>query len=211
MTGVWSRAALLMLLAAILGWLAYNVSGNRPLPFDIQIRQAIHEHATPALTRVMIVLSAIGEPYVLWPLGGLAFYGFWRAGLKDSAVLFAIAMCGVLANELILKYAVHRSRPEAFFGYPLPTSYSFPSGHAAQALTWFGTLAALISALLHSTWMKILLWLAGAAMIVGIGFSRIYLGVHYPTDVVAGYLAGLFWVLAIEFGNHVRKGRVKRT
>jgi len=211
MTGIWSRVAFLVLLAACLGWLAHDVSGNPALPFDLQIRQAVHEHATPALTRVMIIMSAIGEPYVLWPLGGLAFYGFWRAGLKDSAVLFIIAMCGTLAIEQILKFAIHRPRPESFFDYPLPTSYSFPSGHAAQSLTWFGTLAALISPLLHSTWIKILVWLAAVAMIVGIGFSRIYLGVHYPTDVIGGYLAGLFWVLAVEFGNHMRNGRVKRT
>lgn len=211
MTAAWDRAALLIVLAASLGWLAYNVSGHRALPFDLQIRQAAHEHASPVLTRLMIILSAIGEPYVLLPLGGFVFYGFWRAGLKHSAALFVIAMCGALAIEQILKFAVHRPRPEAFFGYPLPTSYSFPSGHAAQSLTWFGTLAALISPLLHSGWKKVLLWLAALAMIVGIGFSRIYLGVHYPTDVIAGYIAALFWVLAVEFGNYLRRRRVKGT
>lgn len=209
MTGVVSRCVLLLLIAAILGWLAHDVAGRQTMELDTHIREAVHANAIPPLTRAMLVLSMIGEPFVVWTLAALVFFGFWRAGFKDSAVVFAIAMWGAVAIEQILKFAIRRPRPHAYFDYPLPASYSFPSGHAALSLAMFGTLAALLSPKLKPMWSKALLWVGATVMIAGIGFSRIYLGVHYPTDVMAGYLASLFWLLAVELGNYVRQRRVK--
>jgi undecaprenyl-diphosphatase len=170
---------------------------SKVLAFDLAVRNAIHQHASPPLTNAMLTMSFIGEPYIILPLVALACVLFWRAGHGRRARLLLIAMGGEVILEQTIKAMVHRPRPEPFFHYPLPTSYSFPSGHAFASTVFFGTLAALISPLLPSGWQRILLWLGAVSMAAAIGFSRIYLGVHYPSDVIAGYLGGLAWLCTL--------------
>jgi len=95
-----------------------------------------------------------------------------------------------LGAELLsqfLKLGFHRARPEPFFGLATPASYSFPSGHAMVGTVFYLTLAVL------TTRRPIIR--AGTVVFVGlIGYSRIYMGVHYPTDVLAGYAAAVVWL-----------------
>jgi undecaprenyl-diphosphatase len=171
---------------------------GKVLAFDLAVRNAIHHHASPPLTSVMLTMSFIGEPYIILPLTALACVLFWRAGLAYRARLLVIAMGGEVILEQTIKVMVHRQRPEPFFDYPLPTSYSFPSGHAFASTVFFGMLAALISPLLSSVRKRILIWLAAVLMAAAIGFSRVYLGVHYPSDVIGGYIGGLAWLYALS-------------
>ncbi len=201
---------LAILIAAALGWLAYQVNAGGSTRFDTAVRDEIHAHANPALTRVMIVISDIGKPLVSGPLTILIAAFFWRAGYTRRAWLLLIAMAGGAIIEDALKLAIHRPRPQPFFGYPLPASYSFPSGHALSSFCLYGVVAALLSPSIRSRVGRALLWFAAALMIVAIGFSRIYLGVHYPTDVIAGYAAAGVWVLFISIGNHVRRRPIRR-
>jgi undecaprenyl-diphosphatase len=195
--------AIAIAFAAGLAWLATEVIGGDTLQFDMAARNAIHSLATPALTAAMIVASAIGESYVLLPLSAAIVFAFWRSGHRHPAILFTIAMTGGLLVDEALKLSFRRARPQPFFDYPLPHSYSFPSGHALFSVVFFGTLAALISPGLRVKWKKALLWAAAALLAAVIGYSRIYLGVHYATDVIAGYAAALVWVLAVAIGSHV--------
>jgi undecaprenyl-diphosphatase len=195
--------AIAIALAAGLAWLATQVIGGATLRFDMDARKTIHSLATPALTAVMITASAIGESYVLLPVSAAIVFAFWRSRDQHRAILFTIAVTGALLVDEALKLAFRRARPQPFFDYPLPHSYSFPSGHALSSVVFFGTLAALISPGLRVKWKKALLWAAAALLAAIIGFSRVYLGVHYPTDVIAGYTAALVWVLAVAIGNHV--------
>jgi undecaprenyl-diphosphatase len=195
--------AIAIAFAAGLAWLATEVIGGDTLRFDLAVRQTIHSLATPALTAAMIVASASGESYVLLPLSAAIVFAFWRSGHRHRAILFTIAMTGALLVDEALKLAFRRARPQSFFDYPLPHSYSFPSGHALFSVVFFGTLAALISPGLRTKWRKGLLWAAAALLAAIIGFSRVYLGVHYPTDVIAGYAAALVWVLAVALGNRL--------
>lgn len=190
--------AFLLVLIVLLGWLSCEVSIRQTLPFDLAVRNAIHEHASPPLTSAMLTMSFIGEPYIVLPLTALACVLFWRAGLANRARLLIIAMGGEVILEQTIKVMVHRQRPEPFFHYPLPTSYSFPSGHAFASTVFFGTLAALISPLLSSFRQRIFIWLAAILMTAVIGFSRIYLGVHYASDVIAGYVGGLAWLYTLS-------------
>jgi len=171
---------------------------GKVLAFDLAVRNAVHQHASPPLTRAMLTMSFIGEPYIILPLTALACFIFWRAHLANRARLLIIAMGGEVILEQTIKLMVHRQRPEPFFHYPLPTSYSFPSGHAFASTVFFGTLAALISPLLSSVWQRSLIWLAAISMAAAIGFSRVYLGVHYPSDVIGGYIGGLAWLYALS-------------
>lgn len=98
----------------------------------------------------------------------------------------------------ILKILFHRQRPHPYFGITVPSDYSFPSGHALVAFCFYVTLAAILTTGEHRRATRIAVWIVAAVMVVGIGISRIYLGVHYPSDVLAGYLAALFWVTGIS-------------
>jgi undecaprenyl-diphosphatase len=89
----------------------------------------------------------------------------------------------------ILQFAFHRARPNPFFGLSTPESYTFPSGHAMLSTVFFLSLAMLIT-------RKPAARIAAAILAFFIGLSRIYLGVHYPTDVLAGFAAGAFWLSA---------------
>ena len=94
--------------------------------------------------------------------------------------------------NLMLKRWINRQRP---LGEHMVDVYtlSFPSGHAMSAMAFYSFLVYLIWRYVHRLWLKLGLTLLCALLIIGIGVSRIYLGVHYPSDIVAGYLGGLFW------------------
>jgi undecaprenyl-diphosphatase len=112
--------------------------------------------------------------------------------------LVAITMLGVAVLDVALKLAFHRPRPVAFFG-ATPNSYSFPSGHALGSLCFYGILAAILASLARGRGTKLCIWIAAVLLAGMIGLSRIYLGVHYPSDVIAGYCAAIVWVGAVGF------------
>ena len=121
----------------------------------------------------------------------------------------AIDSAGALALDMTLKYAYHRTRPIAYFG-AAPLSYSFPSGHALCSFCFYGVMAGLLSARIKSLAWRVAIWIAAAVLVIAIGLSRIYLGVHYPSDVLAGYLAAAVWVGTVIVLDHVRKVRSSR-
>jgi undecaprenyl-diphosphatase len=100
--------------------------------------------------------------------------------------------------DLALKHTFHRARPIGFFGIS-PSSYSFPSGHALGSLCFYGVLAAILSARVRGRAARFCIWIAASILVTLIGFSRIYLGVHYPSDVIAGYCAAAVWVGMVVF------------
>ena len=108
---------------------------------------------------------------------------------------------GELILNLSLKGIYQRQRPEAFFGYDLPPSYSFPSGHALGSFCFFGILAWIWAANVKSTMGKVEIYVTASLLILFIGLSRIYLGVHYPSDIVAGYLVAIAWTFTVIFAD----------
>jgi undecaprenyl-diphosphatase len=85
----------------------------------------------------------------------------------------------------------------------MPASYSFPSGHSLAAFCFYGALAALLTARLRSRWLSALVWASAVVIIVAVGFSRLYLGVHYLSDIVGGYATGFVWVLTVASADRV--------
>ena len=183
------------------GWLASEIFEGETKIFDETIRQAIHQTATPALTGLMIFISFIGAPVFLAISGVVALIIFLRLKWRRAAVLFVITMAGEIILDLTLKAFYARVRPEPFFDYHLPSSYSFPSGHALGSFCFYGILAWLVTARLENRTAKIVIRIFAAALIFLIGFSRIYLGVHYPSDVVGGYSAALVWTVTVALGD----------
>jgi undecaprenyl-diphosphatase len=101
-------------------------------------------------------------------------------------------MAGAMVLESALKYAFHRARPEPFFG-AAPASYSFPSGHALFAASFYFVLASVVTERIRSGVMRALIWLATALLVAAIGFSRIYLDFTIPRMLSEAILRRPFW------------------
>ena len=197
----------------IFGWLADEMLEGDTQRFDTLARTAVHQHATPALTWFMKGFSFLGSVTAVTALCILAIVAFLYFRQARTAALLAITMVGMAALDVTLKLAFHRPRPVAYFG-PTPTTYSFPSGHAMGSVCFYGVLAAILAARASGRGAKWCIW-TGTVLLIGmIGYSRIYLGVHYPSDVIAGYCAGAVWVVAVGFLNKIhtngRKEEVDR-
>jgi undecaprenyl-diphosphatase len=204
--GLLGAAGALMLFS----WLGREIlTGVSPV-FDERIRAAVHGFASPRVTVIMRALSLYGGPTSLTIIGivlALAFlYERWHRG----AVLVVVTMAGAGLFDLLLKQSFGRARPAAFFDYPLPASHSFPSGHAFFAASFFGGLAALITGRVGGRVLRAVIWLVAGVLILLVGLSRVYLGVHYPSDVLAGYAAATVWVAAVAFGDRLVSHRRRR-
>lgn len=182
------------LAAVFFAWLASEVSRGNTMGFEMAIRSAVHSWASPALTNAMLGVTSLGEPWFLIPLGLLLAAVLARRGRRHAAIALAAAAVGGQLLDQILKAAFHRVRPDAFFGLPQPENYSFPSGHAMASTCFYGALAAILAA---GGARKAVCWAVGAAAPLLIGFSRVYLGVHYPTDVLGGYAAAIVWLMIV--------------
>jgi undecaprenyl-diphosphatase len=187
----------------LFGWLSGVVLAGQSLLFDNAVRDAIHAWASPALTSAMLVVTRLGSLLVLFPLGVLMLWRLLAQGRKRAALIFIAACIGAEALSEILKLVFRRARPEAFFGYARPLTYSFPSGHSVMSACFYGVVAAILTTRMKSRGSRIAIWTGAATMALAIGFSRVYLGVHYPSDVLAGYAAAAIWVGSVRAGYEI--------
>lgn len=192
-------AALIVL--GLLSWLASEMLAGETRDFDSLVRDAVHGAASPGMTRVMEWVTLLGGPVGLVPLGLALALLFYRLGWKRAAVRLAVTMLGAGLLESTLKLGFRRARPSPFFDYLLPSSFSFPSGHALFAFCFFAVLAALLTRRVARRAARAAVWATAVVLILAISISRVYLGVHYPTDVVAGWGVGFVWVIAVAFGD----------
>jgi undecaprenyl-diphosphatase len=119
---------------------------------------------------------------------------FGIGGAVVRARLLLLASVGALVLENGLKLLVRRARPDPYFGTVLPVSYSFPSGHALDSCVIYFALAALLAPYFRRGWERALLFTLAAVLVLLIGVSRVYLGVHWPSDVVGGWAVGAAWL-----------------
>ena len=110
--------------------------------------------------------------------------------------LFLMVIAGEIVLDLGFKAFFERARPDLIFDYKIPDTYSFPSGHAIASASFYGILAVIFARRLKSNKAKASVWAAAVTLIFVVGLSRVYFGVHYPSDVVAGWLAAAVWVFA---------------
>jgi undecaprenyl-diphosphatase len=181
------------------GWLADEVLEGETRHFDEVTRAAIHQLASPALTLVMRGFSFVASTIALSIGTIVVVVRFAMRKWGREAKLFAITMIGAALLNITLKLAFKRSRPEPFFNLSLPETYSFPSGHSLTSAVFFGALAAILNARIKSRRVRTAIWIVSTFMFLTIGFSRIYLGVHHTTDVIAGFAAALIWILMVRF------------
>jgi membrane-associated phospholipid phosphatase len=192
-------------------WLADEVLEGETRHFDDVTRAAVHTLASPALTTAMRAISFLGSALFLTIATIVVVIVFVFRKWGREAYLLAITMIGASFLNTTLKLAFARPRPVPFFNLTMPETYSFPSGHSLASCCFFAGLAAILSGRIKGRRTRIIVWIAAATMFLLIGLSRIYLGVHYTTDVIAGFAGALIWILVVRFVElQLARRRAKR-
>jgi membrane-associated phospholipid phosphatase len=166
---------------------------------DITVSRFVYALRTPSLTGIMLFITNLGANYILVAMVAIIIFLIWRRHRKEALLFLIITAMGVFINSA-LKILIHRPRPLIS---PLisASSYSFPSGHAMNSFVFYAALSFYIFHFTRQKLFSMAISILCGALILLIGFSRVYLGVHYPSDVIAGYLVGLWWfvtALAID-------------
>lgn len=197
------------LLAALALWgfttLAYGILHEESVTFDKQVLLALRQLHTPLWDIVMLGFTYIGEPITLLTL--CAGLGLWllKMGERSQATILVIAGVGAVILNNLLKILFGRERPLLWERVVDVGHYSFPSGHAMISLVIYGMIGYLLTSKFPQ-WQGRIISLT-LLLVVGIGLSRLYLGVHWPTDILAGYAAGIVWLFACIFSLQVWQER----
>ena len=158
--------------------------------FDDSVLQWFVALRTDALTTVMMVVSTLGEWYVLLPATAIISFILWRRGLVLQAAGLAYAVVGTSIAVTLLKMVTARPRPPEALRLVAESGYSFPSWHAAAAIAFWGYLAYMATKRIQNPIVRICIALLCLLIILATDFSRLYLGVHYFSDVAFGTLLG---------------------
>jgi undecaprenyl-diphosphatase len=161
--------------------------------FDVAVLEWMRQHHSPLLTQIATELTYLGTGSVVFMIVAVAALFLWHTEHKHSARLLLAAVAGNIILNGMLKLAFHRPRPDVFEWQTTAVSSSFPSGHAMSATVCYGTVAYLVMRLQKHHWSRVLTGTGAAVLILLICATRLYLGVHYPSDVIAGILVGLAW------------------
>ena len=173
--------------------IASSVRGGRTQQFDDAVMRWIAGHQSKPLQTAMLEVTALGTGTVVGMIVLVAALFLWLNQHKHSAILLTAATLGSLLLDGLLKVGFNRPRPHVFQWGTYAMSSSFPSGHAMSSAVVYSTVAYLAARLQQKAASRLLTMALAATMILAICFSRLYLGVHYPSDVLAGVLIGLAW------------------
>ena len=194
------KMLLLALLAGlVLPWVVFvnvaeDVWESGGFAGDRQLLEWLHAHATPGLDQLALALTAAGDPLPMGLLAALLAAGLLVWGTRPQAWFFGLSVGGAMLLNGLVKAVFARPRPALWLSLKPAFYYSFPSGHAMGA-------AALATALGFLLWPhrgRWLVWVLGPPFALGVGWSRVYLGVHYPSDVLAGWAGSVGWVAALH-------------
>ena len=201
LSSVFVVATILLIILSSL--VAYNVT----LPFDSSVLTWINTHANPAFDSFFSSITRLGGVIVITAVTVALFVYLLFKKAFSKATLVAVGVGGSAALGFILKGAFERARPDLWEWIVNETYFSFPSGHATGSMA----LALCIIVLLWRTKWRLTAIIAGAIYVLVIGFSRLYLGVHYPTDILGGWLLSTAWValVIIAIYMYVIKNRAR--
>ena len=163
--------------------------------WDVAANAWLYTHATVTGLRIFHAITLVGSPGV-WVV--TALFALWLLWRREHFLFLAWIASNVGGGllQLLLKSTIHRDRPQYAARYLHGQSYSFPSGHTISATICWSLMV--VCAGLSLGWhgrRRAMLYVVSTTLILAIGFSRLYLGVHYPSDVVGGLIAGTAWVV----------------
>lgn len=186
----------------VLGSLADGVRDQEVFALDTWATPFLHGIASPGLDAFFTGLTTMGSSLIVFPLflGAVALLVTRRR--YGASLFLAVALGGSLALDFVMKLIFERPRPKLDYAAVLP-DYSFPSGHSMNGVVFYVSLALILWSVFGRRVGLISLGVA-VALAFGIGVSRIYLGYHYLTDVVGGWLAGIAWLLVVGAAFRIR-------
>ncbi|RYZ10491.1 MAG: phosphatase PAP2 family protein [Comamonadaceae bacterium] len=199
----------IVLAAAGFAFIALQLRGDGVLGrFDDALTEAIGTHLPRGGLELFALLTHLGDVGVLVTLSVLIAALLWRAGRRALALGWSLSVAGNGLLNPVLKRIFERARPVHDHGLAFETGFSFPSGHSSGSMVVYGMLFYLGLRLLPARWHP-LLAAAATALVVTTASSRIFLQVHFASDVAAGLLSGLAWlavcITSIEWARHRRR------
>ncbi|HEX6932222.1 MAG TPA: phosphatase PAP2 family protein [Streptosporangiaceae bacterium] len=221
LTGRIGQGASALALRLILGLAAVTVAGvavgalvddvtegDGVAVLDHPVARFVDAHRSATLTTVMKAVSAAGGPagMSILALGaGLILWLTWRSW--TPLVVLAVTAAGVAGLTVVFKEVLGRSRPPLAQAVAAADGFAFPSGHAAAAAAVCGAAAWLCGLRIRSWLGRTLVWAAAAMLAALVGISRVYLGVHWTSDVLGGWAVGVLWMAVVVSGwtAHIRR------
>ncbi len=194
------RSLLILLIGVYLPFqvfeiLTVNVWENEAgFPWDVPILLAVHSTTNPQLDVLAVALGIIGSPRTAVPiLGTIALILLLQKRWRSLAYLLTASLGSIIINRTA-KELMHRVRPQLWQSIAPESSFAFPSGHAMTSIT-------LVAILLFLTWASSWRWLVfifGSLYIIAVAWCRLYLGVHFPSDILAGWMVALGWTIGVS-------------
>ena len=202
--GLTVRLVLFVLAIWAFSGLLDAVLDNRALvAIDRAVETWFHAHATPAGLETFNIITQLGSPVVNVLIGVVAIYLLFKRQYPLLITWLAANLGGKII-EFIIKNTVHRSRPTFSAEFLRTVSYSFPSGHTMGSTICYLMLAYMVATRPGaSTNARYIAYAVAIGLIVIVAFSRLYLQVHYPTDVMGGFAAGFAWLAACGATRHL--------
>ncbi|MGH7559717.1 MAG: phosphatase PAP2 family protein [Gemmatimonadales bacterium] len=203
--GLFLLVALALGLACVwlFGELAEGVMAGSTKSFDEGVLRWMNQHSSPGLDRITLQITSIGNGATVVVIALLLGAFLWAMRYRLAVALLFVSLVGANLIHVVLKLTFDRPRPELFVlqtPFARPMSASFPSGHATAAMVLYLVVGYLLGRLGGKGWFRFWANFGAGVLILAIGASRMYLGVHYPSDVIAGYLMGFGWVTICIFG-----------
>ncbi|MBD2526105.1 phosphatase PAP2 family protein [Nostoc sp. FACHB-133] len=194
------RSLLLLLIGVYLPLQVFEIltveiwENQAGFPWDVPILLAVHSTANPQLDVLAVTLAIIGLPWMAIPiLGAIALILLLQKRWRSLAYLLTVSLGSVIINRTA-KELMHRVRPQLWQSIAPESSFAFPSGHAMTSIT-------LVAILLSLAWASSWRWLVltfGSLYIIAIAWCRLYLGVHFPSDILAGWMVTLGWTIGVS-------------
>lgn len=201
-----ARLVLGLVAFVLVGWGVGGLWTSVVASGELEVMRDIAEGRSAGLTTAARVVTWAGSAFLLVPLALICCLVLVRAGLRREGFAVAVSLAGAILISDLVKLLVSRPRPPVEHLQSV-TGSSFPSGHATQASAfWFSVVLALPAARLAPLLKRVAFGLA-LVLVLAVALSRVYLGVHYPADVIAGVLFGTGW--AVFVAHSMREAAVK--
>ena len=188
-------AAVLSAAAWLFGAIAEDiVTSDRLTVLDVEVARWLRAHATPEVTRWMLLVTDLHSTIaVSWYAGVVAAALAWHRQWRHLATVF-VCVAGGLTLNVLMKLAFHRARPVLDDPLLTLTSYSFPSGHVAGSTLMYGLIVAWTFTRTRRPLVRAAVVIVAAGAIALVAFTRMYLGVHFLSDVAAAFAEGVAWL-----------------
>jgi undecaprenyl-diphosphatase len=183
-----------------------QVLQGKSFAFDKSLLIEIHTFSNPQLDLLMLAITYLGNPSSIVTLFLLSFLLLWWKNDYLEAKIFMLASLGALFLNVGLKLFFTKNRPQLWDQLIIEKSFSFPSGHAIGSMVLYGFLGYLLANRYPK--LAVLIYGLTTILILSIGFSRLYLGVHWPTDIIGGYAIGFLWLMACLTTLKIQKNKI---